>query len=392
MRIRILSSHPLVTAALASLVGLGSACGKSPEPTPPPTAADVAPAAVADTSAANPPADVQAAPVVIARFKGREVLASEVEQRVALVHTTGTPLEYVTVRDALDDLIDETLLASEARAAGFKAPEALPSGVTADGALAQTWAVSKFTEAAKASVGDAELTAWFAERRGLARIVVRSAEQARDVHASLEAAIKADPASARQTFLAIKQKVGAKGETVPDGVLVDAEGRDELGEALVPPEVSKALFALTENGQISEPVAVGESFIIVQRVGLRPATPLTGVPENERGAALDKIVAARALAASEEHLARLRKEAGVEIAQPALEALATRLGAEKPSKLKRLPYGARKLVMQKLRNGVEMRSPALVPPGAHAVEKATYDRIKDKMQPSEPKDSTGGQP
>ncbi len=379
---RLDARHPLWILAFGNLLAFG--CGKESAPTTGQRATDVT---VATASDASPKASedvskpAEPAVLVLARIKDREIRSTEVEARLALVHKAGTPLEFSTLREVVDDLIDESLLAEDARAAGFGAP----AGVNDDAALAEAYAKSKFTEAAKAEVGEAQVTAWFAERRGIARIVVRTAEQARDVLTSLKTAFDSAPDKRRESFLEVKAKVGRKGEDVPDGVLVDIEGRNELGEALVPAEVGKALFALTEDGAVSEPVQVGESFVLVQRLGVRPATPLEGVPADQRQLAMDKLVAARALSMTDEHLARLRRDHGVALDDAQLDALGQRLNATKSSKLKRLPFGARKIVMQRMKNAPETRSPALVPPGAHAVEKATYDQIKDKMEPREPK-------
>ncbi len=386
---RLNARHPLLIVAFGNLIGLG--CGRDSEPTTGQRATDVA---VATASDASPKAEdtvkpAEPAVLVIARVKDREIRSTEVEARLAVVHDAKQPLEFATLKETVDDLIDEALLADDARAAGFKAE----AGVSDDASLADAYAKSKFTASAKAEIGDAQVTAWFAERRGLARIVVRTAEQARDVQTSLKTAFEAAPDKRRESFLEVKAKVGLKGEDVPDGVLVDADGRNELGDALVPAEVGKALFALTEDGQVSDPVEVGESFVLVQRLGVRPGTPLEGVPADQRQLAVDKLVAARALSMTEEHLARLRRDAGVSIDQAGLDALGARLNAVKGSKLRKLPFGARKIVMQRMKNAPEVRSPALVPPGAHAVEKATYDKIKDKMEPREPKSpAPGGTP
>src|SRR5690606_16428227 len=102
------------------------------------------------------------------------------------------------------------------------------------------------------------------------------------------------PGRINEVFLEHKRKIGGRPDPVPDGVLVDAAGRSETGDALVPAELAQTLFTLESDGEVSAPVPSRSGFALVQRVGLRPATPLDKVPQLERDAAREKLAAKHA--------------------------------------------------------------------------------------------------
>ncbi len=401
-----LTFRPLLIAlTVSSLAPLTAGCDKKPEtsaapqasaPATPEPAKPTAPAPAPAEAGPGPTANVAPAepegPFAIATFAdGRKIVSTQVEAALAKV-TAGSPratglIDYQLVRDTIEDLIDNMLLASEARASNFTF-EGDPND---DQKLGEAWARSSFLEKARTAVTDADLAVWFAERRGVARIWVRTEQQAKDLRAQLMDSFRNTPDKKRDLFQELKRKVGGRPDRIPDGALVDGEGRGEVGDALVPVEVARALFALEADDEVSEPVASGGGFAVVQRVGLRPATPVEKVPANERMAATEKLAAARAMALVEEHAARLRAEQKVSIDEEAVAKLATKLGAGKVRHNK-MALGVRKMQLERLRGTLqgtpEFRDPSFVPAGAPAAERAKYEKIREKMKPRNQREST----
>ena len=404
-----LTFRPLLIAlTVSSLAPLTAGCDKKPETSAAPQAPAPASAEAAKPTPAAPapgeagpgptpnlaPAEPEG-PFAIATFAdGRKIESSQVEAALAKVtggspRTPGTPsmVDYQLVRDTVEDLVDNMLLASEARAASF----VFDGDPSDDQKLGEAWARSSFLEKARATVTDADLAAWFAERRGVARIWVRTEPQAKDLRAQLMDSFRNAPDKHKDLFQELKRKVGGRPDRIPDGALVDAEGRGEVGDALVPVELARALFALEKDTEVSEPVASGGGFAIVQRVGVRPATPVAKVPTIEREAATDKLAAARAFNLVEEHAARLRLEQKVHIDEEAVAKLATKLGAGK-GRHNKMALGVRKMQLERLRGNLqgtpEFRDPSLIPAGVPEAERAKYEKVREKMKPRNQREST----
>lgn len=395
--------RPLVIAlALSSSASMG--CGKSPEtpaapspaspapaaPTPPGTTAEAGPGSAGAAVNPAPSAIPHDETFAVATFgDGRKVTSDDVRSALKSLQSQ-EPLDYRIVHELVEDLVDNQLLAGEARKAHF-----LPDGVDPDDdrRLGEAWARENFLAKARESVTDAELQAWFAERRGVARIWVRTEAQARELRTSLMESFDNAPERARELFLELKRKVGGRRDPVPDGVLVDREGRNETGDALVPAEIASAVFELDADSQVSEPVKSGSGFALVQRVGSRPATPIEKVPPQELEAAREKIAARRAMQLVDEHAMRLRLEAKVLIDEPAVIKLAHRLGAS-GGEFRKMPLGMRKMQLDRLRNDLhgvrEARDPSLVPANAPGPDKKTYEKVREKMntKPRQQREST----
>lgn len=393
-----LLQRPLLIALTVTATSLSSACDKKPEtqsaPTPSePKAALPAPATPATPTPATPPATpTEPGPAVepaitapaanevfpVATFAdGRKISSEEVELAVAPMRAQGT-LTFPTLADTVEDMVDNVLLAAEARAANFDTKD-----LDTDKAIAEQWAKTTFLEKGRLEVSDADLSAWFADRRGVARIWVRTAEQAAELRKNLMDSFTNAPDKRRELFLELKQKIGGRPDTTPDGVLVDMDGKGELGEALVPVEIARAAFALKEDLEVSEPIAVNDGFALVQRVATRPATPLAQVPKNEVDAAREKLAIRRANLLVEEHAARLRAEHKAVIDDEAVARLGLKLGLGHGSHRKKVPLGVRKMQLERLRNHisgrVELRDQSLVPKDVPAPEKAKYDAVREKM-------------
>ena len=313
--------------------------------------------------------------------KGTELVTNLAGSDVAqarLKRIVDSLAERATLADTVEDMVDNVLLAAEARAANFDTKD-----LETDKAIAEAWAKTTFLEKGRLEVSDADLAAWFSDRRGVARIWVRTAEQAAELRKNLMDSFTNAPDKRRELFLELKQKIGGRPDTTPDGVLVDMEGKGELGEALVPVEIARAAFALKEDLEVSEPIAVNDGFALVQRVATRPATPLAQVPKNEVDAAREKLAIRRANLLVEEHTARLRAEHKAVIDDEAVARLGLKLGLGHGSHRKKVPLGVRKMQLDRLRNHisgkVELRDPALVPKDVPAPAKANYDAVREKM-------------
>lgn len=361
------------------------ACGKGPETPPPgPTApkSDEGPspqgaASPADGASTTPAAgaDASAPPVetlVFAKIGERQITDQDITPRLEALQKGGQALDGAMVQETVEDVVDDALLTAEAKAAGFAAPPEADS----EEAIAEAWARHKLQPEAEASVSDADVAAWFAERRGMARAVFTDEAAAGAFKAELDPRLAAPEANKLAVFAEAKKKLGKRDEVIPDGVLVDAQGKSELGEALLPEEGAKVLFALAADGDVSAPTKVGDMWLVIQRVGVRPGTPLDKVPEDQRTAAREKLVAHRALARLDEHVARLRKDQGVEIDVAAVKKLATRLGINRLGKLKKLPFNARKLQLQRGRT-MPQRAPGMAPAGRD-IERLMQERAKVK--------------
>lgn len=384
-----LLQRPLLIALTVTATSLTSACGKKPETQSAPTPSEPSAALPAP---ATPPTPTEPGPAVepsittpspnevfpVATFgDGRKISSEEVEVAVAPLKAQGT-LTFPSLAETVEDMVDNILLAAEARAANFDTKD-----LEGDKAIAETWAKTTFLEKGRLEVTDADLTAWFADRRGVARIWVRTAEQAAELRKNLMDSFTNAPDKRRELFLELKQKVGGRPDTTPDGVLVDIEGKGELGEAFVPVEIARAAFALKEDLEVSEPIAVNDGFALVQRVATRPATPLAQVPKNEVDAAREKLAVRRANLLIEEHAARLRAEHKAVIDDEAVARLGLKLGLGHGSHRKKVPLGVRKMQLERLRNHisgrVELRDQSLVPKDVPTPEKAKYDAVREKM-------------
>ncbi len=277
-------------------------------------------------------------------------------------------LDGAAIHGVISDYVEDALLASDARAQQFVAPDAKD-----DAALAEAYAKAKFTAEAEASVTDADLASWFAERRGMARVVFKDEAGATKARENIVARIAGDTAMDKILAAFVAEK-GKRRETVPDGVLVDVQGLSESGERLIPEEGAKALFALEKDGDISPPTKAGEMWILVMRLGVRPATPLASVPADQKDAAREKLVSKRANDALEEHIARLRKANGVKLDELAIRKYTRSLGVEAVGKMRRLPFGQRR--------GVDkQRGPGRAPGRPHGPDIDRMLQERAKMRP-----------
>lgn len=347
------------------------ACGSKDAPT---SGASTAPAtSPSGASSTSSPAAADAGaeakpPVEVAHVGTRAITADEL--REALRARRG-----VDPADVLNDLIDATLLAAEARGAGFQATQA-----SADQAVAAEWARHQFLDTARASVTDADLAIWFAERRAANRLVVQTEAQAKELATTLDAAIKADPTSAIRIFEEIRAKSGLQEPTAsPPGALFDAQGRNEVGVAIVPADVAKATFALNEDGAISPPIALApDRFALVQRVSLRPGTDLASAPEEARSHARDAIASKRAAQASEAHVAKLRAATAVSIDAAALDALRSAAGPRQ----RKLPVDLRRIRRDQIQ-GKPIRLPGVMERAEQVKRGTPAELLKNPRQPKE---------
>lgn len=308
---------------------------------------------------------------MFATVNGKPVTDAEVADAVKRIPKA--ELDGAAIHATIEDFVEDALLAADARAQNFAAPEAKD-----DGALAEAYAKAKFSAEAAASVTDADLANWFAERRGMARVVFKDEEAAKkgrdNIVARIAGATETDKIMA--AFLAEK---GKRREAVPDGVLVDVQGLTETGERVIPEEGAKVLFTLEKDGDISPPTKVGDMWILVLRLGVRPGTPLASVPADQKDAAREKLVSKRANDKLEEHIARLRKDNGVKLDELAIRKYTRSLGVETVGKMRRLPFGQRR--------GVDkQRVPGRAPGRPHAPDVDRMLQERAKMRPK--KDET----
>jgi len=355
------------------------ACGKtepapaatSPEAPAHPTPQDPNGPGGASSIPAEPAEKVE--PFVFAKLPGREISDADVAPRIKAQQAAGEKIDGRLVQETVEDVVEDALLVAEARAASFQAPPEAKD----DEAIAEAWAKQKFMAAAEASVTDADLGLWFAERRGFARIMFRDEESATKAKATIDAKIAEGQEEPLKVFLAEKSRNGRRHDVVPDGALVDAQGKNETGEVLLPEAGAKVLFSLTKDGEIAPPSRVGDVWLLILRVAVRPGTPVEQVPADQKTAAKEKIVAARAMDALEEHIARLRKDQAVVVDEVVVRRYAKSLGVESISKVKRLPFGQRKAQFQ--RTG---RVPPKAPmrPNSQDVEKLLQEHAKQKMR------------
>jgi len=316
---------------------------------------------------------------------GRPITERDVTPRLDALVKAGKKLDGVLVRETVEDVVDDALLLAEAKAAHFEAP---PEAVS-DEAIAAAWAQHEHLAEAQAAVTDADVSAWFAERRAMARMVFADEAQATAMKAELDLAFARPEVDRRKAFLDLKAKRGHRQELVPDGVLVDLRGKSELGEMLLPEDGAKVLFALTAAGQVSKPSHVGDMWLLIQQVGVRPGTPLDKVPAEQRNAARDQLVAHHAMIQLEEHVARLRRDQHLEIDLAAVNKLAHRLGIDRLSKFRKLPFNARKLQLQR---GQMMPPRAPGPrPAGRDIERLMRERAKETLKP-EGTGTSGGTP
>ncbi len=370
-----------LTTRLTHLLLLGmlpasalAACGqKGPEPTPATSPPAPAPqAGPSDPDGASSTPDAVPETFVFAKLAGRQITDADVAPRIKAFTAVGEKLDGRLVQETIEDVVDDALLAADARAAHYD----VPADAKDDEAIAEAWAKQKFMAEAQASVTDADLGLWFAERRGLARIVFRDEETAAKAKAELDAKLAEGKGEPLEVFLAAKTATGRRHDVVPDGALVDAQGKNELGETIIPEEGAKVLFALTKNGEVSAPSKVGNMWLLLMRVAVRPGTPVDQVPADQKAAAKEKIVAARAMQALEEYIARLRKDQGVTIDEFAVRKYAKSLGVDNLARLKKLPFGQRKAAFQRQR--IPNHAPAR--PVGRDIERLLQERAKQKMQ------------
>lgn len=377
---------------MPSLLAAGTlpACGgKSPEPqapappspaAPAPQAATSAPAA-SDAASTTPSAEV----FVFARLPHRAIADQEIIPRLDALEADGRKLDGAILRETIEDVVDDALLAHEAQQAGFVPP----ADATGDEAIAEAWARDRFLPDARTSVSDADLAAWFAERRGLARMIFKDESAATKLASQLEDKRAAGGGELSKLFLEAKQRrLGRRGEVVPDGVLVDARGKNELGEVVVPEEAARVLFTL-EEGVLSPPTQVGDVWMLMMNLGARPGTPLDKVPESERQAAHDRIAAARAMDRLEEHVARLRKDLGVTIDEAAVKRFAMARGLSDLSKLRRLPFAQRKAELSRSR---VMPNRAPMRPAGRDIQRLMEERQKKLREESGQPKGEGANP
>jgi hypothetical protein len=372
--------------AAASLI----ACSKAPEAPPAPdTTATVAAAPDALVSPAPAPVPKNEA-IVIAKVGDRVLTSVDVTGHLEAVLAERRELDEATLREAIQDLIDDVLLADEARKNAFTAP-ADPQKPAAtppsDEDLAAAWGRHLFFADAKASVTEADLSAWFAERRGVARAVLPSEADAKSFHDAVVAAFAARPTERVAAFREVDAKmVGRKGELTPDGILVDRQGKSETGEPILAETAAAALFELAEDGAISAPIAVGtDAWMVVQRVGLRPALALASVPPVERDKAHEMLAAHRAMNRLQEHAERLRKDQKVEIDEQGLKRLALKLGVDRVGKVRRMPIGMRKIQLQRvkaLRSGDPAPAMGIVGVGGPSMDRTLQDKLRERIKNS----------
>jgi hypothetical protein len=175
-----------------------------------------------------------------------------------------------------------------------------------------------------------------------------------------------------EAFLKLKHRGGrASKETVPDGVLVDVHGQNELGERVLPEEAAEALFQLDNDGDLSKPIPVGDMWMLVVRMGVRPGSTLDEVPGDQRQAAREKSGAKRAMDLLEENIARLRKEHHVQVREPTIQRYAKSLSIDDISKFKPMRFSHRKTQLQRAR---ALRERAPMQPAARDIQRIIRER------------------
>lgn len=276
-------------------------------------------------------------------------------------------------------------MSAEATAAAFKAPAVQAAD---DDAFVEAWAKSVVGEV---TVSDDDVANWFAERRGMARMLFQDEATAAQAKTEVEADI-AGGKRPLEAFIGAKRKRrgnrdARREEVAPDGVLVDAAGRTETGEQVLPEDAARILFALEADGAISAPTKVGDLWVVVMRVGVRPGTPLAQVPADQRKAAADRLIAQRSMDKLDEHVARLRRDQGVKIDEAAVRAYAKSLGVEHVSKLRRMPFGARKVQLGR-QAGPPERAP--IRPAGRDIERLMHERARQKMGEGTPQNEGPG--
>jgi hypothetical protein len=217
----------------------------------------------------------------------------------------------------VDELINLHLFAGVAEAEGFKPPAAAAPEATTPAApaapepadrlsLGEAWARATFVGAEPT---EADLAAWFVERRAVARIIVKTQEAADAVVAAMRAPPPADVKEAVSRFAKLSREHDtAKAAIAPRRVLFDAAGRSEVGEPVVAEAIATAAFALAADGDVSPVISLGDGgdLAVVQRVALRPAMKTSEVPAPDLERAKDGLRVARANALMKTRAGELR--------------------------------------------------------------------------------------
>jgi hypothetical protein len=249
----------------------------------------------------------------VAKIDGVPVL-SRGELKRWLSRRPGRP-----VADVVDELVNLHLFAGVAAAEGFKPPaapteaDARADATTARLELGEAWARATFVGPEPT---DAELTAWFVERRAVARIVVKSPEAAETVLAAMREPAPADTGEAIRRFAKLSREHNTEKTSIaPRRTLFDAAGRSELGEPVVHEAVATAAFALAKDGDVSGVVKLGDSgdLAIVQRIAHRPAMKPAEVPPPDLERAKEGLRAASANALMKARAGELRAKVTIAV-------------------------------------------------------------------------------
>jgi len=384
---KLLGAMALLTATTLAACG-GSKAPQAPTAPPASPSSPAAPPSAGSSTSASPDAarperkkldgPVDPATVVarIALPTGeRGITYAEVQKWAEAQRAAGESIRWPTT---FDDLAGRILLAAEATQSGMTEP-------ADEIARGEAWARQELAPTAKASITEADLQAAFSDRRSAVRIMSRSEAEAKELRATLAGQVAAATTMADKvkTFRSRGGKVVAPerqrddATVAPLGALFDKGGKGDAGQAVVPPKVAETAFALAAEGDISEPIEIATGrFALVMLTGMRPGTPLDKVPPEVRQKAEDGLVAARAMSAFKERVARLRRQWRVTVLDDHAAQKALGLTAEemRASRIRKLPFDTRKMRLDQVRGELPERIPGVEPRNPPSLEQATPDK------------------
>ena len=383
------ASRWLATAAALALLATG--CSKTepaPVADPGPGAAPSATAAPEADTATAPEDVAQAQAPVIATVAGRPITADAVAAAAEqLGRERRVPPSERLVHDALDALIADAIVAAEARTEGFG--ESLEGRQITDSALASAYLDAKTRAEAEASVTDEDLARYFAPRRRAAKLVVATREDAAALQATIQSAIATTPERFAEVFADFRAQRGLDPQDQDFGATTpfDDKGQGPMGEPITPPLVAGAAFALGTVGAVSPPIPVPpDRFALVQLLELVPAPAAVSPEDKDR--ARQALVAARAHAARQALLVRLKQATIVTIDQARASELATTLAKGGLGGRRRIGVEAMQLRRDRLRRlPSQIRRPELSK-DAEALRRAVPEEIQRKMHPPTAGDAT----
>ncbi|MCB9553854.1 MAG: peptidyl-prolyl cis-trans isomerase [Myxococcales bacterium] len=270
---------------------------------------------------------------VVARIGEQTITLEEFEARLG-AQSPFARMRYDSPqrkREFLDGLVRFELIAAEAARQGFDRDPAvvLARKQALVTAFVEKWLAERVSAA---DVTDAEIEAWYQghpeeyDRPAQVRIAhlrVADEARARALLTELQAAVAADPKTAREVFAEAVRRASDDEATRDQGGDLGFVGEPGVSrtetQATVPPPVAAAGFTLDAVGALAPaPIKSSQGWHLVQKTGFR--RPYRRALDDVRGAIRNTLYRQKKTAAMEAFVAELRQQAKVEIDEAALAA------------------------------------------------------------------------